>query len=236
MRKILLLVLMMITTLAYSQDEPFIEVTYKNATLVNTTTNTIEGSTKGQFYIAFFSHIICYVEGGVVDKYKVIDSRDDDLGVTMILRNDNNEKCGLRYEKDKLTITNTVTHKSVILTEPYYHSSENDVKFESYPNKETLHISYLMSYKVNKYDVRYDIQRSLIKLKIDFESRSLVMIEGNSEAYYSIKDVKFNEQYITFYMYNNYGYTVASIDRRDYTLCITSTKQDPIFLITNKYK
>lgn len=236
MRCITLFVFILFAAIVYSQEDPFMEVTYKNATLVNTSTNIIECNTKGQFYIVFFLHVVCYVEGGVVDRYSIIDSRDDDLGVTMILRNDNNQKCGLRYEKDKLTITNAVTHKSVILTEPYYHSSENDMKFESYPNKETLHINYSISYKINKYDIRYDIQNVSINLKIDFKSKYLVMIEGDSEAHYNIKDVKSNEQYITFYMYNNNGYTVASIDRKDYTLCMTSTKQDPIFLITNKYK
>lgn len=234
MKNSVILLLLMVATLVYSQDDPFMEATYKKATLVNTTTNSIEDRTEGLFYVAFFSHAFCYVEGGIVDKYKVIDSKEDDFGVTMILRNDKNQKCGLRYEMNRLILTNTFTHKAVILSEPYYHSDENDVKFESYPNRETLQINYYSSYKVNKYDIRYDIQSVFIKVKIDFESESLIMKEGDSEAHYKIKDVKSNEQYITFFMYNNYGYTVVSIDKKDCTLCLTSTKKDPFFLKTNR--
>ena len=110
-----------ILTPVQTQEKPVMEVTYKNATLVNTITNTIEGKAEGQFYIAFFTHVIYYVEGGVTDKYRIIDSRDDNQGVTMVLRNENNQRCGSRFEKDKLIITNTVTHKSILLSNPYYH-------------------------------------------------------------------------------------------------------------------
>lgn len=51
-------------------EQPFIRVTYRSATLVNSITNAVEWKTNGEFYIEFYTYRFYYVEGGIVDDIK----------------------------------------------------------------------------------------------------------------------------------------------------------------------
>lgn len=120
-------------------EQPFIRVTYRSATLVNSITNAVEWKTNGEFYIEFYTYRFYYVEGGIVDEYKIIDSRTYPDNVTMILRNKNNHRCSAKFEEDKLTIMNRHTKKAVVLTNPYYHDdSENETYKPSTSNSNSI--------------------------------------------------------------------------------------------------
>lgn len=228
MKKFILLLLIVLHSTAYSQEQPFMEITYNNLTLVNITTNTVETKREGAFNIVFYTHSFYLIEDGFVERYTIVDSRDDYSGVTMRLRNENNQKCGLKFEKDKLTIINMSTKKSIVLKNPYYHKDKESDSSQAYK------IDYYLSFKVNKYDARYDIQDVFIQMEINLEDKYLIMKERGAEEHYKLAKIQYKDKFITFIMYNSKGYSGVAIDRDTYRFCIYFLNQDTLFLTTNR--